>query len=634
MKFRNDINGLRAVAVSLVVLYHFKIPPFSGGFIGVDIFFVISGYLMTRIIVSSLDVNSFSLCQFYFSRCKRIIPPLLLLCLILVFFGIFIIPPHELAILAKHSFSSLAFISNFIYYREAGYFDSGSIYKWLLHTWSLSVEWQFYLLLPIILIFINRFLKGKYNVFLSILLIISFVISIYITKTNTSLSYFFFGSRAWEMILGGLAYTSKLSLFFKCQSFNKNLQYLFLLTLVISGVYIDDSILWPGFYTIIPVLLTVLVLLLDYDSLFLNNFFVKKIGLWSYSIYLYHWPVLVASYIFFDEINIWVSLCLIPISIILGACSYYFIENKASVFHNQLSNPRIIFIALATMLLLCIIIFKMDGFPKHAPERVNYVSSFSMDNNKLARKCLVMEGDSFPECKFGPDKNDKDVDLVVIGDSHAYATLSAVIESNRKASIVFIAQSSCPALPSINRVGRPDCGKFMSKAFDVVKEKYTNASLLIVNRYSQYFYGEYGNHSNNTEFFLNGKKGTLKGFFNQLQLTLNNFNRSRRIYILSPIPDFPYDVIFRMSRDTMLGKVRDVVLPITNYKSRSDDVIKEINKISNKNKNITILSVDNYLCDNSYCYGSKGGVPLYRDSNHLSETGNKVLVPLFKGMWK
>ena len=161
--FRKDINGLRAYAVLVVVLYHFGVLGFSGGFVGVDIFFVISGFLMTKIIYSGLNKENFSLLQFYYSRAKRIIPTLIILCLTLLSIGWYLLPAMDYRALGIHSVSALVFLSNFKFWKESGYFDTSSHENLLLHTWSLSVEWQFYIVLPLIFILV-WFSLGKVRI--------------------------------------------------------------------------------------------------------------------------------------------------------------------------------------------------------------------------------------------------------------------------------------------------------------------------------------------------------------------------------------------------------------------------------------------------------------------------------------
>ncbi|MCP6743822.1 acyltransferase family protein [Klebsiella pneumoniae] len=632
MKFRTDINGLRAYAVLFVVLFHFGIYPFNGGFVGVDIFFVISGYLMTRIIVEGLNAGRFSIWKFYFARCKRIIPPLLLVCLMLLLLGYFFVPPAEYATLSKHAFASMAFISNMIYYKEAGYFDTGSSYKWLLHTWSLSVEWQFYLVLPIFLMLVATFFKGKYKPALIVCFLLSFLLGLFLSVTKPSLSYFFFGSRAWEMIAGGLAYTYNVKNV--SVSVRKIVTYSGVFILTLSSIFINEHVAWPGMLTLIPVVTTAIIIAVGGDGWIVNNKIAQKIGAWSYSIYLYHWPVLVAAGMFVFNKNIILSLGLTALSIIFGWLSYSIIENKNGKLFTSFSNPKLLFSTAIALGLVSLVIFKAGGFPSHAPENVNYISSFYNDSNHSAKKCFVMDGSVSPECKFGPIKDDDKIDLVVIGDSHAYAILSSVTTSNPNASVVFIAQSSCPAVPGIIRVGRPECGVFMKRAFESAKNKYKNASVLVINRFSQYLYGENGSSGDATEFIFNGKKGGISDFSSQFYDGIKSLGDKRKVFILTPVPDYPYDVLFTMSRKAMLRENTDIKESIESYKKRSADINQQLATIVMKSKNVEILDAAQYLCDSKECYGSKNGIPLYRDSNHLSETGNKILMPLFEKMWR
>ena len=164
--FRQDINGLRAIAVIAVVLFHFNASWMPGGFAGVDVFFVISGFLMTGIIFRGIEQENFSILKFYVARANRIIPALAVLCLVLLVFGWFYLTPLDYKALGKHAASSVAFLSNIIYWRESGYFDAASHEKWLLHTWSLSVEWQFYILYPLVLVAMRKFMSIKTMKFL------------------------------------------------------------------------------------------------------------------------------------------------------------------------------------------------------------------------------------------------------------------------------------------------------------------------------------------------------------------------------------------------------------------------------------------------------------------------------------
>ncbi|MEX3019848.1 acyltransferase family protein [Kluyvera sp. STS39-E] len=632
MNFRLDINGLRAIAVIIVVLFHLNIPPFSGGFIGVDVFFVISGYLMTSIITLGLESKRFSLYGFYLSRCKRIVPPLVVLCCILMALCFFIIPPDEYKKLSKHVFTSLFFISNLTYYKESGYFDLSSDYKWLLHTWSLSVEWQFYIIFPLALVAIHKFSSKYCKLIILLFTILSFVFSLYLSKKNLSLSYFLFLSRCWEMLCGGCAFYFK-DKFTNCKR-KYVIVFLSLMAIISSSVLMDESTTWPGILTLIPVLAASAILMMNTKFILLENKVVQKIGSWSYSIYLYHWPLIVLVGVFYTVIDIEMRMALIFCSIFLGWVSYRCVEDKNSKVYVLVSKALYIIPFYIGVVIISVAFFLMSGMPGRVNENVNYISSLSKDFYYKAEKCFVLDGANSPECKFGVSKDDEDVDLVVIGDSHAYATLSAVLASNENASVVFIAQSSCPAVPDIVRIGRPHCGSFMRNGFSAIKTKYKNAKVLIVNRFSQYIHGENGDKRIQPQFYFKDSDSNEADFFEHFTRGLLMLGPNKDVYILSPIPDYPYDVVFMSSRYAMVGSPILIKVDISTYRRRSEDIDASLKLMSSNNNKIHILYPSAYLCDNEYCYGSLNGVPIYRDSNHLTNTGNKVLVDLFKKIWQ
>ncbi|MCZ7655197.1 MAG: acyltransferase [Rhodocyclaceae bacterium] len=206
--FRADINGLRAIAVIAVMFFHFGITGFSGGFVGVDVFFVISGYLMTRIILGPLAVARFSLLRFYFARARRIFPALAVVCVLLLLYGWFHLSPMDFKQLAKHAGTSLLFVSNQTYWKESGYFDADAHEKWLLHTWSLSVEWQFYLIYPLLILAARQLFRWRAGMasFLWVVFIASLTWSAWLAFANPAKAFFMLPTRAWEMLAGALIF--------------------------------------------------------------------------------------------------------------------------------------------------------------------------------------------------------------------------------------------------------------------------------------------------------------------------------------------------------------------------------------------------------------------------------------------
>jgi peptidoglycan/LPS O-acetylase OafA/YrhL len=326
--FRGDINGLRAWAVVAVMLYHFGVSGPSGGFVGVDIFFVISGYLMTGLIISGLEQSDiekrFSLVDFYLARARRIVPALAVMCAILLTAGWFCLPAIEYRQLGQHVVAALAFISNIKFWREAGYFDVASHEKWLLHTWSLSVEWQFYLLLPLMLLVLWRFWPSRRA--MTRWLLAGFVVSLALSMVFTALmpaaSFYLLPSRAWEMLAGGLVYM------LRGQRTPSATQARWLelagFALMIGAMILTEpGAHWPGWLALVPVTGAALVLrAARTDSVLTGMPVAQWLGNASYSIYLWHWPVVVSLAYFGALRNHWAVAAGLLTSVMLGYASY------------------------------------------------------------------------------------------------------------------------------------------------------------------------------------------------------------------------------------------------------------------------------------------------------------------------
>ena len=323
MQFRKDINGLRTIAVVAVVLFHFNSSWMPGGFAGVDVFFVISGFLMTGIIFRGIEQDNFSVLKFYAARANRIIPALAVLCLALLVFGWFYLTPLDYKSLGMHVGSSMGFLSNFIYWMESGYFDAASHEKWLLHTWSLSVEWQFYIIYPLVLVGMKRFMSlKKMKTTVLVGTVLGFIFCVLATYKWPDPSYYLLPTRAWEMMVGGVAYLYPLKLADK----KKKVFELIGLTLIaISYIFISKENLWPGYLALIPVLGAFLLIQAQRnDSVITGNVIFQSLGKWSYSIYLWHWPFVVAVYYFsLNDVFVYLGVFL---SITLGFLSNKYVE--------------------------------------------------------------------------------------------------------------------------------------------------------------------------------------------------------------------------------------------------------------------------------------------------------------------
>lgn len=269
MRFREDVNGLRAIAVATVVLFHFGLKSFSGGFIGVDIFFVISGFLMTGIITRNLDESRFSLIQFYHARIRRITPALTAMIVALLIGGYFLLDPLIYRETARYTIWSLMFISNIVFASESGYFAPASERNWLLHTWSLSVEWQFYIVYPLWITVVARFgwMKQAPLLVLGVPFLVSIAASIVVSDLGgryATYAFFSLPTRAWEMLAGGIVFVlanGRLNAIQRSPGRSKAIEAGGIVIILSSLVLFDSRTPWPSFYTLLPVIGSTLVIL-------------------------------------------------------------------------------------------------------------------------------------------------------------------------------------------------------------------------------------------------------------------------------------------------------------------------------------------------------------------------------------
>jgi len=359
MKYRPEIDGLRALAVVPVILFHAGFNFFSGGYIGVDIFFVISGYLITTILIEDIENNRFSIVNFYERRARRILPALFFLLSITIVFSVIFLPPHALKDVGQSVFAVSLFLSNIFFYIETDYFANTSELAPLLHTWSLSTEEQFYIIFPFLLFLIKNFSQSAKFVFFLILLILSLIASEWWVKIDSQFSFYMPFTRFWEIITGSLLAISRGS-WVRINS-KYALDALSLIGLVIISICIifyNKHTVFPGYNAIPPVLGTALIVMFARNnSIICRMLSVKllvKIGLISYSLYLSHNAVFALSRNIGLPLDSYkIKIILIISSVAIALISYLFIEKplrflKLSSF-KYLTSCIVISILLATL---------------------------------------------------------------------------------------------------------------------------------------------------------------------------------------------------------------------------------------------------------------------------------------------
>lgn len=421
--FRYDINALRALAVISVLFYHFNVPYFKGGFSGVDVFYVISGYLMTKIILDGFAREQFSLITFYKKRVQRIIPALTFMVVVVLAFCFFTYMPDDYQEVVKNGSYSLLFVSNIAYSYVGSYFGNSADNNIFLHTWSLAVEWQFYLLLPLALMIVNKYLKNdrkKYFNLCLITIVVIFAGTLLVTRYRPNMSFYLLPPRSWEMLAGGLAFLTQTTLSARLK---RILSLAGFAVLLLGVVFLDKSLKWPGFYTLIPVAATYLIIICN-----VNEFKVLKTGILqffgkiSYSLYLWHWPVFViGNYLGAPSTPLYAVLGIL-LSIVLGYLSYRFIESIEVSKNRYIVATTTSFAAIAFVASLNYvnpIVFKPDTVQIADYEAVNQAAhqkQFGVDSCFVRS---VSKGiDTYNKVKCLPfQKGRKNV--LLLGDSHA-----------------------------------------------------------------------------------------------------------------------------------------------------------------------------------------------------------------------
>jgi peptidoglycan/LPS O-acetylase OafA/YrhL len=383
MKYRADIDGLRGIAVISVVTFHFFPYKITGGFIGVDVFFVISGFLISSILFASLDRGDFSIIEFYNRRIRRIFPSLLTVVLASLVFGWFVLLSDEYQQLGKHVAGGATFISNLILSSENGYFGNAGESKPMLHLWSLAIEEQFYIFWPLLLIFVHK-RKWNFLPMMAVVAIGSFVANIYMVDSNPTATFYWPIYRFWELIIGGilagitLHYPQILSRYSNAQSF------IGFILLIIGFVAIDKYSQFPGWWALLPTLSAFLLLAAGptawINRAILSNRVLVWFGLISYPLYLWHWPLISFAKILEGTLDgkLKLKIALLLASVLLAWLTYKLIETPLRFKKSKKTALFLLFGLLLTGLLgySCIATNGYDGFGFRIREKTSFASHF------------------------------------------------------------------------------------------------------------------------------------------------------------------------------------------------------------------------------------------------------------------
>ncbi|WP_179187169.1 acyltransferase family protein [Sphingomonas sp. TZW2008] len=644
--FRNDINALRALAASVVVLFHFHVAGFRGGFVGVDVFFVISGLLMTQIVERGVSRGSFSILGFYAARVRRIVPALATLCVFLVLVGLVALDPLTLAETARNAAASVLFVSNILYARQSGYFADASEANWLLHTWTLSAEWQFYMLYPIVLALVARWewLWRRRLAFVAIGCAVGLLATLWIASRSTHLrdyAFFLLPTRAWEMLAGGV-----LALWAPrpSRAGSAALAIGGFVLILLSVFWLDDAVPWPSIWTLMPVLGAVAVLAADQrQARWATLPGMRSLGVWSYSLYLWHWPIVVAFVYAGCALIAPVIAIGVALSVVAAVLSYTLIETRLrdAVFGTARTTPRrrwgVIAASAALVAAGLIATLQTTGFEAWRTRGFSPAARAQLADFRAASNDWVGFAPCERRWRIGAAQGcqlgtGNPVRVAVVGDSHAEQMIPRLkrLADGGRVEVTLLRNSGCAPLSRLTWTrGEGECAAFADRVFPLVAEgRY--ARVLVVSAWALYF-GDAGGRWTPGALCSRGWRGcraehdeavnaaNVDVAFAQLATRLAKIRAGgAEVAILLPEP-FNFDQLPRHYYRRVFATARPVAPPAidrTAFYARTAWVRAKLASVASAAGVRTIDPLP-FLCDAVRCPLTSDGHFLYKDKHHI-----------------
>lgn len=628
--YRADIDGLRAIAIVAVVLYHMMPSQFSGGYVGVDIFFVISGYLISSILFRQMDQNKFSLSDFYIKRIIRLFPSLLIVLIATLAFGWFTMLRHEFIELGKHVAGGAGFIANIILFKETGYFNKASELKPLLHLWSLGVEEQFYFIWPLAIFliwkmsprFLLPFLIGS----------IGYSFGVNLNKFQQSPDYAFFlpQARFWEIFVGAFIslcfYKGWVNIQRKLRSAISILGILFCL---LSFYMITETTKFPGYWALLPVIGTSFLIVAGPDA-FINRTVLSKpllvfIGLISYPLYLWHWPLLSYAHIIHagsPPLTLMVSLVLA--SFVIAIPTYLYIERPFKFFSFETKKTASAYLlgGLFFMGLVGYIVFMNLISPLSSQKGLDPISQASDDWDFPGRLEMIQKKGSYPYFVQG-----KNVEKVIyVGDSNIqqyYPRMEEILKKKPDSlGVVIYTGGKCPPIPKIQHDGKYKfCSERIEGGFKEALSNEAVKNVVIGAQWTSYF-------TDKTEFYIveDGVKNFIldhpaKAFTELGKVIVDLRSKGKKVFVVMNIPvGANFNPMSNLKRGIFNNGIRYVETPITRaeFENKFSKTFMSLKQTARLSGAILIDPMDQ-ICGQEYdrCTISLNGKPIYKDPSHL-----------------
>lgn len=625
MNYRVEIDGLRAFAIIPVLIFHAAPSLLPGGFTGVDVFFVISGYLITNILIEDLERGDYSIIRFYERRARRILPALIFMLLIILPAAWLLLSNEELDQFFASLSGTAGFYANFVFWGESGYFELDAQVKPLLHMWSLSVEEQYYLVTPLLIYYSWKVGEKFLTVVLFVLTLFSLGLSVYFSSRYPDASFFLIHTRFWELGIGALV-----AVYLKSNSHIPGIFSLFGFFLIAASfVFLNEELHYPGAYALLPTIGTALVIISVHNQKIVSGFLSVKVlqfaGLLSYSAYLWHQPLLVfARKLTLHDLPVFVAILVSLSSFIIAYFSWRYIE---SPFRNKafLGRPQIFLLSIFSLVIMFVLGFTLQdsSLVKDRHTLSGLPSSFFDDFTKINHgigKCDEIDRIKSPKCVSGGDPV-----AILWGDSYAMHLAQAIQNSQTKMGFVQATRSACAPIAGVafqgGRYGLDwgqRCIKHNSAVLEFIER--SDVDLVIMSSPFGQLFPQTALLLDNGDLASPNNGLGLEKFIETI-VKIKSFGKTP--IIVSPMPRPTFSISECITRAGYAG----VPFEKCNFPPSSDSrteiykVLKSIEEMAD----VRVVYLKDFICNEIVCKVTIDEYPLYRDSSHLSRMGSAKL---------
>ena len=635
MKYRAEIDGLRALAVLPVILFHAGFEWFSGGFVGVDVFFVISGYLITTIIISEMAEGKFSIVKIYESRARRILPALFFVMAACLPFAWLWLTPNDLKDFGQSLVAVSTFSSNILFWLESGYFDTAAELKPLLHTWSLAVEEQYYILFPIFLMLTWRLGIKWVLILLSVVFLLSLGLAQWGAYYKPSATFFLLPTRGWELLVGVFAaFYLKHNTHLKSHFLNQALSQLGFGMIVYSIIAFDKTTPFPSLHALIPTIGTGLLILCAVPKTLVHNLlslkFIVGIGLISYSAYLWHQPLLAfARHKLLGDVPDFILIVLCIASLVMAWFSWKFVEVP---FRNRktLTRKKVFFFSIVCMVLFSSLGISMrlkNGYEDRVSFSEELANSFKMPPPE---NCFDKPFNHSAEewgCILG--RSEGEINIIFTGDSHSLSFKTLIDQKAKEKDVKVFYTGSSGCLPFLGIYPKRtdqyenNCNLLNERISELAKSNDVDGIILSA-RWSYYTYGDYGfsggvliSNSPEGPFSLQHSIDTFNSAFED---TVNNYNSiDVPIHLITQPPHQKYppqSVYFKSAKG--MDSVESLSVRRSDFDRLNEIPINTFYKYENK---VNVYNLTDLFCDEYLCPIGDRDRSFYYDDDHLSING-------------